>query len=520
MNKIFVAGGWRDANAEGEFRAVNPATGEEIGDSYPISDLSDIEACLSAAKLAAETLREAPGTQIAEFLELYAANIESNADAICAQANLETALPVKPRLRDVELPRTTDQLRLAARAARDETWRGPVIDTARNIRSMRAPLGPVVVFGPNNFPLAFNSISGGDFAAAIASHNPVVARAHPLQPGTSRLLCQAAARACEKAKLPAGTVQMLYGMYASLGEEMVRDPRVAAIAFTGSRHGGMALKAVADECGKPAYLEMSSVNPVVLLPGAVEESFDSIVEQYVTSALMGSGQFCTNPGLVLMVQSSATERFISEVARRFESLPAGTLFSAAGRDALLEAINNLIDAGAVAMTRDLISSPERFCVSNTLLRVSGIQFLEKSRELEHEAFGNVSMIVVCEDLDQLLGVIDAIEGQLTGTIYSAPSGRDGAAYLKVAAKLRYKVGRLVEDRMPTGVAVSPAMQHGGPYPSTGHPGFTSVGIPASIQRFTQLQCYDNVPPSHLPPQLRNENPLKIWRCVDGEWTKS
>lgn len=519
LQKIFIAGSWRDASAAGEFRAVNPATTQAIGDRYPQSDEADIETCLAAAANAARELREMPGTRICDFLEAYAAGIEANADAICQQANLETALPIKPRLRDVELPRTTDQLRQAAKAAREESWRSPVIDTAKNIRSMFAPIGPVAIFGPNNFPLAFNAISGGDFAAAIASHNPVIARAHPLQPGTSRLLCEAAARACEQTSMPAGAVQMLHGMDNDIGEEMIRDPRLAAIAFTGSRRGGMALKAVADVCGKPAYLEMSSINPVVILPGALDEAGDSIVEQYVTSCLMGTGQFCTSPGLLLLVKSAAAEKFVTEATKRFTAAPAGTLFSAPGRDGLLASIRNLTDAGAMLLTAEPISVVDRFGVSNTLLLVPGEAFVQKSEALQQEAFGNAAMIVMCDDLPQLLGVLESLEGQLTGTIYSSTAGRDDDdAYVQVERSLRPRVGRLINDRMPTGVAVSPAMQHGGPYPSTGHAGFTSVGIPASIRRFTQLQCYDGVRVARLPEQLKDENPLKLWRNVDGVWS--
>ena len=214
-----------------------------------------------------------------------------------------------PRLADVELPRTTNQLRQAAAAAREGSWAMPTIDTKTSVRSCLAALGPVVVFGPNNFPLAFNGVSGGDFAAAIAAGNPVIAKAHPSHPGTCQLLAEAALAAAEQTEMPSGTVQMVYKMSRDVGCRMAADPRVAAIGYTGSRAGGLALKEVCDRQGKPAYLELSSINPVVVLPGALGERGDQLAEEYAGSCLLAAGQFCTSPGFALL-QVGARNRSI------------------------------------------------------------------------------------------------------------------------------------------------------------------------------------------------------------------
>ncbi len=283
LQKILVAGQWRDANTNESFQSANPALNEPLPERYPISTWSDCEAILNAATVAAEELRRLPTEKIAAFLEAYAKHIESNAERLVSIANLETALPIKPRLADVELPRTTGQLRQAAAAVRNGSWSLPTIDTKANIRSRYEPIGPVCVFGPNNFPFAFNSVAGGDFAAAIAAGNPVIAKANTSHPGVTKLLAELAQAAAEETGLPAATVQLIYRLSHADGERLVADHRVGAIGYTGSRRAGLALKSAADAAGKPIYLELSSVNPVVLLPGALAERRDELVTEFVTS---------------------------------------------------------------------------------------------------------------------------------------------------------------------------------------------------------------------------------------------
>jgi alpha-ketoglutaric semialdehyde dehydrogenase len=500
--KVLIGGEWRESDAEGAFEPENPSTGEKLGREFPVSRWSDCDRALTAAAEAARELEQIPAEKIAAFLEKYAAELEANAEAIVQAAHEETALPVSPRLKDVELPRTTDQLRQAAAAARQGTWRRVTIDRAKKLYSFMAPIGPVVVFGPNNFPFAFNGVSGGDFAAAIAAGNPVIAKAHPLHAYTSQLMAEAAARALEGSGLPAATVQMIYKVNHEVGQRLVSDPRVGATGFTGSKGAGLKLKHAADEAGKPIYLEMSSLNPVMFLPEGLKENAQKWAKELADSCTAGSGQFCTRPNLAFLIAGDAAESFLRELSTVFDSREPHALLSSSSREQLNESIEALKAAGAAVVTggRNLPGKGYRY--ASTLLRVSGKAFLTAPHDLQREAFGNEVMAVVAADDNELLEALDRLEGNLTGCFYSAASGADDALYARLVPVLRRKVGRLLDDKMPTGVAVSPAMNHGGPYPATGHPGFTAVGIPAAIARFTALQCYDNVREERLPAFLR------------------
>ena len=521
MEAILIDGRWQAAQAVGSFSAMNPATGERLEGEYPVSGWADCEQALTAAVKAQELLLGIDGEPRALFLERYAAAIEGRSADLVAMANRETALAVKPRLSDVELPRTTTQLRQAAQAARDGSWMQAVIDRKLNIRSCFAAIGPVVVFGPNNFPYAFNGIAGGDFAAAIAAGCPVIAKAHPLHPGTSKLLAECAVEALAQSGLPAATVQMLYHLEAADGLRLVGDARVGATSFTGSRNGGLALKRAADAAGKPIYLELSSLNPIVFLPGALSERGEALVGETADSGLAGAGQFCTSPNLLVLLASAESDLFIQGLTAAYAQRPAGALLSSGGRDALHNAIGELVGAGAKVLTgAEAQAEPQGACYRNTLLQVSGAQLLAEPERLQKEAFGNAAMVVRCADEAELLRVLAGFEGNLTAAIYSNTAGADDALYAQVEPLLRARCGRLLNDKMPTGVALSAAMNHGGPYPATGHPGFTSVGIPRSIQRFGALQCYEGVRAERLPAALRDAAPHeRIWRVVDGTWVR-
>lgn len=516
---VLIAGEWCSEPNAGSFSATNPKTREAGSLRYPVSGRATLERALAAATLAAGELARTPPEAIARFLELCAEGIEARAEALVALAHTETALPREPRLGHIELPRTTGQLRQATRAVRTRAWCQPVLDLELDIRSMFAPLeAPVFVLGPNNFPLAFNAVMGGDFAAAIAAQNPVIAKAHPNHPGTTRLLAEIARHALEAAGLPTSTLQMFYDVDPELGLELAADPRVGATAFTGSRRAGLALKAAADRAGRPIYLELGSINPVFVLPGALRERGPEIAQELFASCSLAAGQFCTNPGLSVLIDGPGTRQFLEGLQRHFESEPSGSLFSAAGAAHLSASVNTLVGAGARLVCGGHERADGGFGFDNTLLLTTGAQFLENRAALQTEAFGAVHLVVVVDDLDQMREVARALEGSLTGSVYSDRGGSDDAAYGELAPALAPRVGRLLNDKMPTGVAVSPAMHHGGPYPATGHPGFTSVGLPASIQRFAVRRCYDGVRQHRLPPELENHNPTGCWRSVDGAWT--
>jgi 2,5-dioxopentanoate dehydrogenase len=518
--KVLIAGDWRKANFDSTFHAENPTTGQSLPTPFPISNWKDCDDALDAATQTAASLRDVEPRQIAAFLEAYAGNIESSVTQLVEAAHEETALPISPRLRDVELPRTANQLRLAAAAAREESWKRATLDLKLNIRSCLAPIGPVVVLGPNNFPFAFNGISGGDFAAAIAAGNPVIAKAHPLHPNTTRLLAEEARKALSQSGLPMATVQMIYQVSNEDGLRLMSDPRVGAIAFTGSRSVGLRLKASTESVGTPIYLEMSSINPVIFLPGSLAERGDQLAQELADSCLAGSGQFCTSPNLILLVQSEASEALIQKVAAIFKERPSQPLLSSGGREHLSQGVTALRNAGAQLVTGGEISDGPGYRYANTLLHTTAQHFLSSNDALQREVFGNATLVVTATDSAQLLEVIQSLEGNLTGSIYSSNSGDDDALYNQLAPALRRHVGRLLNDKMPTGVAVSPAMNHGGPYPSTSHPGFTAVGIPASLTRFAALQCYDNVRQNRLPAVLHDEIENSLtWRVIDGTWVR-
>ncbi len=520
VHPVLIAGAWRAAASSGTFHGENPATGEALTDVFPISAWADCDAALDAAAEAADALRRTPPEKIAGFLTRFAERIEGRAAELVEAAHAETGLARKPRLADVELPRTTGQLRQAAAAATEGSWAMPTSDTKLGIRSMLAPIGPVWVFGPNNFPFAFNSVSGGDFVAAIATGNPVIAKANSSHPNTTRLLGEEAFEALRESGLHPSTVQLIYRTSHDDGARAVADPRTGATGYTGSRGAGLTLKRAADAAGKPIYLELSSVNPVLILPGAIAERGDDLAGELVGSCLMGTGQFCTSPSFVVLFENEATERFLDAVRERLDATPPTPLLSRAVARSLGASVKELRRAGAEVVTGGSAIEGPGFRHANTLLRVSGARFLAEPHALQTEAFGNVSLAVVVRDEAEALEVLAHLEGNLTGCIYSDTRGSDDVLYAHLEPPLRQRVGRLLNDKMPTGVAVSPAMNHGGPYPSTGHPGFTAVGIPASLRRFAALQSYDNVRPARLPALLQDVNPGgRAWRLVDGAWTR-
>lgn len=519
VRPVLIGGEWRTSAGTKTFRAMNPATAETLPEEYPVSPWDEVEAAIDAAFEASRQLQRAPGERFATFLEQYANNIEARTDQLIEAAHVETALPVSPRLKDAELPRTTSQLRQAAAAAREGSWARPTIDPKNGIRSVYEPLGPAIVIGPNNFPFAFNSAAGGDFAAAVAAGNPVIAKGHPSHPRTTTLFAEAAIDAVRATGLPSAFVQLIYRTSREDGLRLVSHSKIGATGFTGSRPGGTALKEAADRAGKPIYLEMSSINPVFMLPGALAERSNALADEFTASCLMGAGQFCTNPGLVVLPAGRAGEEFVAAVAERFGKAPVGTLLGENVQQSFLEAVGTLRKAGAEVIAGGKEGGGKGYSVGNTLLRTTAKEFARDPHAFQTEVFGNGSLFVLADAPEEMLAVIDALEGNLTGAIYSDTKGSDDALYDRIAPALRTKVGRLLNDKMPTGVAVSPAMNHGGPFPATGHPGFTSVGIPASIHRFARLACYDNVRSHRLPAPLRDENPTAAWRYVDGQWTR-
>jgi 2,5-dioxopentanoate dehydrogenase len=512
---VFVAGEWIPTSSSEFFHAVTPETGEELDWNFPVSDWSDVERALEAGRTAALELTHDPAV-VPSFLEAFAEDIETSSDELMETAHLETALPVSPRL-EGELARTTDQLRQAAWAAKDKSWRQATIDTSSGIRSILAPLRkPVAVFGPNNFPFAFNSVCGGDAAAALAAGNPIIAKGNPAHPRTTQLLGEAATRARDSAGAPAAIVQLIYRVVPEVGLSLVSDTRLGAVGFTGSKQAGLTLKRAADEAGIPFYAEMGSLNPVFVLPAALSEKLKSVVGDLVDSALLGAGQFCTKPGLVAIPAGSVGDTLVKTLADRFAQAQVQTLLSDPGH--LVDGLEAVMRQGGRLLVGGKPVPGNGFRFENTLLAVDVETLLDRTPDLARELFGPITMIVMYETVEDLEAVARSLEGNLTGSIYSTVE--DEAIYERIEPELRTRVGRLLNDKMPTGVAVVPSMNHGGPFPATGHPGFTSVGVPASLTRFAMLQSYDNVPEPRLPKEVRNPNPTgTMWRYIDRNWSQ-
>lgn len=521
VQPVLVDGGWCAATAVETYRAFDPTAGSTRESLWPVSSWADVERALDAAGRAAAELRRLPAAAIGLFLERYADRIASIAGELVALAHAETGLAVSPRLSEVEMPRTLDQLRQAAAAAREGSWRMAMIDTARNIRSLAVGLGPVVIFPPANFPLAYGAVTGGDFAAAIAAGNPVIAKAHPGCPAVSHRAAGEAVAALQETGLPGAAVQLLHGIAPADGERLVADPRVGATGFTGGQAAGRRLFAAAAAAGRVIWVEMGSINPVVLLPGAVAERPHDLAAELTASVTGSAGQFCTKPGIVVFVDDAAAGGFVAAVRERFAALAPQVLLGPTGRRRLVDSLGRLEAAGArvlVGGTAALATGP---CTHPpTLLEVRGADVVATPDRLLVEAFGNATILVRCQSIAELAAVIGSVPGALGASLYRSQDGRDDSAFGSLAALLVERAGRLIENRMPTGLAVTPPMQHGGPWPSAGPAFFSAVGFPWTMLRFARRVCFDGFGQERLPDLLRDLPPSgRPWRFVDGGWTR-
>ena len=504
MRPAFIAGAWTNADpTTPSFHAWNPTTGEPLEARYPISTAADLVRIAAAAQEAAAALSAASPADLEAFLRRVADRLEAQRAPIARMAHLETGLPHSPRLAEVEFDRMLGQLRQAAAAAGDvgpSSWRRPIEDHATGIRSDRGPLGgAVLTIGPNNFPLAFHAVAGGDFASAIAAGNPVIAKGHPLHPGTGLLLAECVVEALEDVDLPPATVQYIHHCEAPDGFDLVRHPAVAAVGFTGGRTAGLAIKRVADEVGTPAYLEMSSVNPVFASIDADSPEVEALADAWVGSITLGAGQFCTKPGMLVVVGEAAAVALGTVVASKLADAAPGVLFSERGRSEFVAGVEAFEAAGARRRCGGR-SIDQGWRVEPTLLEVDRDTAVRRWSTLSQEIFGPAGVLVRVDTMASAVELARSFEGQLTATVWSAED--DGVDWRPLVDVLRPRCGRLLERKMPTGVAVVPSMVHGGPYPATGHPGFTSVGLPASIERFSAPRCWDGVSETLLPPWLR------------------
>jgi 2,5-dioxopentanoate dehydrogenase len=501
-----IIGFRRGASGGKTLQGLNPATGENLEPDYHSASAAEVDEAAQLAHEAFAIYSQTTGAQRAQFLRRIAENIEALGDELNTRANAETALP-EARLRG-ESARTCSQLRLFADVVEEGSWVDARIDHGDrdrkplpkpDVRSMFRPIGPVVVFGASNFPLAF-SVAGGDTASAFAAGCPVIVKAHPAHPGTSELAGLAISRAVRDCGLHEGTFSLLYDAGNEVALSLVKHPSIKAAGFTGSRSGGRALFDAATSRPDPIpfYAEMSSVNPVIILPGALRERSDQIALGLCGSVTLGAGQFCTNPGIILL--SEGAGGFINRLGDLMAVTPEQTM--------LTPAISTNYKTGVSArMNHAGVQT-----VGGALFKTNTEQFLA-SPELAEELFGPSTLVVTYTDRKQLIELIERLEGQLTATIHG--SEEDLIEYNDVVRLLETKAGRLLFNGFPTGVEVGHAMVHGGPYPATSDGRSTSVGTRA-IYRFARQVCFQDFPNNALPAELREENPLGIRRMVDGK----
>ncbi len=507
------------------FHACHTAKGEALEPAFGDATAEHANGALLSADAAFDDLRLATPETRAAMLESLAEEILALGDALLERAHQETALPMA-RLTG-ERGRAVSQCKMFAALLREGSWLSPTIDRAQpdrqplpkpDVRKVHVAIGPVAVFGASNFPFAIGVV-GTDTVCALAAGCPVVVKGHPAHPGTCELLARAVYKALLKHSLPAGCFSLLQGRGNEIGLTLVKHPLTQAVAFTGSLRGGRALfdAASARPNPIPVYAEMGSINPVFLLPGALQERGEQIAEAYIQSVNMGVGQFCTNPAIVLGMSGAALENFTAKTAELAKNVPPASMLhrgiaeSYEAGTAVWHTIGGLKMAGHSESNADHRASQAACRIFKTKLDV-----LEHNEELQREVFGPCSIITECASLDDLLRFASKLEGQLTASLHGTEQDlRDYAPLVRV---LERKVGRIIFNGFGTGIEPCPAMHHGGPYPAASHSHFTSIGT-GSILRFVRPVCYQGFPDGELPLALQNTNPTGAMRLVDGALTR-
>jgi 2,5-dioxopentanoate dehydrogenase len=507
-----------------KFKGFAPAEGSELEPGFQEATVDQINSSLEAAEQAFHVYRQQSAEDRAVFITRIADEIVALGDELIERAHIETALP-KDRLIG-ERGRTVNQLRMFAELIREGSWVDARIDRAipdrqplpkPDLRRMMIPIGPVAVFGASNFPFAF-SVAGGDTASALAAGCPVVVKGHPAHPGTSELVARALIKAVEATQMPRGVFSLLHGAGHEVGLGLVNHPFTKAVGFTGSLRGGRALfdAAAARPEPIPVYAEMGSINPVFILPGAMRERGNAIAEGLKNSVTAGVGQFCTNPGLIACLREESLFSFVGKLGELIADTPTGTMLHPGILQAYERGVRQFSGIAGVNKvqsnhTADLTKTEARAAMFSTTA-----QTYLQHREMSEEVFGPSTVVVSCESREEIERIASNLQGHLTATIHA--SAEDLEQFRSLVSILENKVGRLIFNGFPTGVEVCPSMNHGGPYPATSDPHFTSVGT-AAIHRFARPICYQNFPQEALPVELRNVNSSGIWRLVDNQLSK-
>ncbi|MDF4221817.1 aldehyde dehydrogenase (NADP(+)) [Maribacter sp. M208] len=506
------------------FKTFDPNKNVETEWTFYEASSNEIDEAVALAESAFKVYKDFAGTKKAEFLEAIALEIEALGEELIETYCKESGLP-EGRARG-ERGRTIGQLRAFANLLREGSWVEAVIEKAQpnrepmpksDIRKMLFALGPVTVFGASNFPLAF-STAGGDTASALAAGCPVIVKSHPMHAGTGELVSNAILKAAAKTGMPNGVFSNLNSSGIEVGQQLVRHPKVKAVGFTGSIKGGTALYKLANERKEPipVFAEMGSINPVVILPSALENEGDAWASKYASSITLGAGQFCTNPGLVLAVKGEKLDSFIKSLSEEILKLEPACMLHPNIYAKYNEGKEELSAQSGVIITADYTKNTGVNTAKPSILKVSGANFLTNTT-LHNEVFGPFSVVVECENTVEMENILNHLEGQLTGTILGSEEDLENNA--EIVDALQSKVGRILFNGVPTGVEVNSSMVHGGPFPASTDPRFTSVGTSA-IKRWVRPVSFQDWPNKLLPLALQNENPLNITRLVEGEYTKT
>lgn len=504
------------------FKTFNPKLNVENDIVFTEATTEEIDEAVVLASEAFKSYRFMSGEKKAEFLNAIADEILALDDELVQMYCLESGLP-EGRAKG-ERGRTVFQLRSFSDLVEKGEWVEASIDTAQpdrepmpkpDIRKLLIPLGPVVVFGASNFPLAY-STAGGDTAAALAAGCPVIVKSHPMHAGTGELVASAIIKAAEKTDMPNGVFSNLNSSGIAVGEKLVQHAGVKAVGFTGSINGGRALYNMASQRKEPipVFAEMGSVNPVVILPKALKKRGDALAKTYAGSITLGTGQFCTNPGLLLAIKSEALTSFINTLAKEIVNIEPSCMLHPDIIGAYEKNKSKMMSQDGLNTVSDYNDEVKTNHARQAITTVSGNVFLENTN-LHQEVFGPFSMVVQCDDKEQLEAIISHLEGQLTGTLIADDEAQQ---YPSVINALQNRVGRLIFNGVPTGVEVCPSMVHGGPYPASTDSRFTAVGI-NSIKRWARPFSFQDWPNELLSDELKNENPLNILRLVDSVNTR-
>ncbi|MFS4492037.1 aldehyde dehydrogenase (NADP(+)) [Maribacter sp. 2308TA10-17] len=509
-------------NGAKTYKTFNPLLNIENENEFVEASIEEINEAVFLASDAYITYNQRSGVEKAVFLNRIADEILAMDEVLIQTYCSESGLP-EGRAKG-ERGRTIGQLRAFAALLEEGSWVDATIDTAipdripapkPDLRKMLVPLGPVVVFGASNFPFAF-STAGGDTAAALAAGCPVIVKSHPMHAGTGELVASAIIKAAEATGIPNGVFSNLNSSGIEVGVQLVKHPQVKAVGFTGSIRGGRALFDLAAQRDEPipVFAEMGSINPVIMLPEALKNRASELANTYAGSITVGSGQFCTNPGLLLGIESGGLDNFIQNLSEEIVKIEPSCMLHPNIIGTYEKNKKSAIEQEGLVVAADYGSEVAVNYARQAIVTVEGKTFLENTK-LHNEVFGPFSMVVKCKDAAELKAIVSNLEGQLTGTIIS--DNNEISQYPHIIAALQNRVGRIIFNGVPTGVEVCPSMQHGGPYPASTDSRFTAVGT-QSIKRWVRPFSYQDWPNDLLPNELKNANPLGISRSINNKQT--